>query len=91
MAFMWHRYKMAPRTNKGHFKVKVNKLILLGWLPMIIIVTNLGKIMVKCFFEIFSKSKGFLPLKTMFRYGLLDYSNHFKCVGGSIGDFEDDV
>ena len=64
MAFMWHRSKMTPRSFKGHFKVKVNKLILPGWLPKIIIVTNLGNIMVKKkIFEIFSKSKGFLPLK----------------------------
>ena len=80
MALMWHRYKMTPRSFKSHFKDKVNKLIFLGWLPRISIVTNLGKIMVKKkIFEIFSKSKGFLPLKTMFRYGLLEYSNHFKC------------
>ena len=49
---------------------------------------NNGK---KNIFEIFSKSKGFLPLKTMFSYGLLEYSNHFKCFEGSISDFEDDV
>ena len=70
MALMWRRYKMTLRSFKGHFKVKVNKLIIL---------------------DFFSKSKGFLPLKTMFRYGLLEYSNHFECLGGSIGDFEDDV
>ena len=64
MALMWHRYK------KGHFNVKVNTLILLAWLPMISIITNLDKIMgKKRNFEIFSKSKGFLPLETMFRYG----------------------
>ena len=79
IALMWHRYKMTPRSFKGHFKVKVNKLVLLGWLPRISIVTNLGKIMVKFFFLIFSKIKEFLPLKTMFRYGLLEYCNHFKC------------
>ena len=65
-----------------------NKLFLLGWLPRIHIVTNLGKIMVNFFFEI---SKGFLPLKTMFRYGLLEYSNLFNWFLGSVGDFEDDV
>ena len=79
MALMWHRSKMTPRSFKGHFMVKVNKLILLVWLPRISIVTNKGKIMVeKDIFAIFSKSKGFLPLKNMFRYGLLEYSNHFK-------------
>ena len=88
MALMWHRYKMTPRSIKGHFKFKVNKIIVLGWLPRISIVANLGKIMVEFFFfEIFSKSEGFLPLKTMFRYGVLEYSKHFKCSG----DFEDDV
>ena len=62
-----------------------NKRILLGWLPRLRIVTNLGKIFVK-------ENKGFLPLKNMFRYGLLAYSNHFKCFfWGSVGDFEDDV
>ena len=44
---MWHRYKMTPRSFKGHFKVSVNKLILIGWLPRISIVTSLGKIMVE--------------------------------------------
>ena len=44
---MWHRYKMTPRSIKGHFKVSVNKLILILWLPRISIVTNLGKVMVK--------------------------------------------
>ena len=39
----------------------------------------------------FSESKGVLPLKTMFRYGLLEYCNHFNCFLGSVGDFEDDV
>ena len=39
----------------------------------------------------FSNSKEFLPLNTMFRDGLLEYSNHFKCFVGSIGDVEDDV
>ena len=92
MALMWHRYKMRQRSFKGHFKVKVNKLILLGWLPRISIVTNLGKMIIKkTTFEIFSKCKGLLPLKNIFRYGLLEYSNHFKCFLGSIGDFEDDV
>ena len=80
MALMWHRYKMTPRSFKGHFKVKVNKLILLGWLPRFSFVTNLGKIIVN-FFKILFKSKGFLPLKTMFRYEILKYSNHFKCFG----------
>ena len=74
---MWHRYKMTPRSFKGHFKVRVNKIILFGWLPRISIVTNLGKIMVKIFF--FFISNGFLPLKTIFRYGLLEYSDHIKC------------
>ena len=41
--------------------------------------------------EIFSKSKGLLPLKTMFRYGLLEYCNHFQSCLGSVGDFDDDV
>ena len=45
----------------------------------------------KKIFGIFSESKGFLPLKTMFSYGFLEYSNHFKCFLGSVGDFEDDV
>ena len=92
MALMWHRYKMTPKSYIGHVKVKVNKLILLGWLPRISIVTNLVKIMFKFFFfEIFSKSKGFLPLKTMFRYGVLEYSYQFMCFLGLIGDFEADV
>ena len=83
---------MTPRSVKGHFMVKVNKLIFLWWLSGISIVTNLSKLMSKkTIFEIFSKSKGFLPLKTMFKYGALEYSNHFKCCLGSIGDFEDDV
>ena len=68
-----------------------NKLFLLVWLPRIHIVTNLGKIMVNFFFFNFSESKVFLPLKTMFRYGLLEYSNHFNWFLGSVGDFEDDV
>ena len=62
-----------------------NKLFLLGRLH---IVTHLGKLMVIFFF---SKSRGFLPLKTMFRYGLLEYFNHFNCFLGSLDDFEDDV
>ena len=52
---------------------------------MIHIVTNVGKM----FF--FPESKGFLPLKTMFRYGLLEYSNHFNRLLGLVGDIEDDV
>ena len=60
MALMWHRYKMTPRSFKGHFNVKVNTLILLAWLPMISIITNLDKIMGKKFFLKFSpKVKGF--------------------------------
>ena len=42
-------------------------------------------------FEIFSESQWFLYLKTMFRYGLLEYAYHFKWLLGSVGDFEDDV
>ena len=71
MALMWHRYKMTPKSFKGHFKVKVNKIIILECLPRISIVTNLGKIMDKKKIDFFSKSKGFLLLKTILRYGLL--------------------
>ena len=56
MALMWHRYKMRQKSFKDHFKVKVNQLILLGWLQRISIVTNLGKIIINInIFEIFSK------------------------------------
>ena len=92
MALMWHRYKMTPRSFKVISRSRSNKKILLGWLPRIHIVTNLGKITVKTFFfEFFSKCKAFLPLKTMFSYGLLEFSNHFNCFLGSIGDFKDNV
>ena len=47
--------------------------------------------MVNFFFEIFSESRGFLPLKNKFRYGLLEYSKHFNWFLCSVGDFEDDV
>ena len=49
---------------------------------------ELGQNKVTFFFKL---SKGFLPLKTMFRYGLLEYSNHFNYFLGSVDDFEDDV
>ena len=39
MALMWHRYKMTPRSFKSHFKVKVNKLILLGYRGLALIRT----------------------------------------------------
>ena len=60
MVLMWHRYKMPQMSFKGHFKVKVNELILLEWLLRISIVTNLGEIIVeKNIFEISPKVKGF--------------------------------
>ena len=88
---IWHYilYVDTYITIQGLFQIKVNKLILLGWLPRISIVKNLGKIMDK---KRFSPKVVFLPLKTMFRYGFLEYYNHLRCFfGGSIDDFEDYV
>ena len=67
MALMWHGYKMTPRSFKGHLKVKVKyTFFFLGGYRGFTLLRTWAKYWLKIYFE----SKGFLPLKTMFRYGL---------------------
>ena len=70
---------MTSRSFKGHFKVKV-KITFSSW-----VFTGDSH----CY-KLGQKNR-FLPLKTMSRYGLLESSNHFNWLLGSVDDFEDDV